>query len=204
MPNTMCEIRDTKYEIRNTSYEKGFTLVELLVALIVSSIILAAVATLAFAISSANVSTDDISSKQAKVRFATLKISELIRHCKLIYSTSGSDITIWKEDSDGDNTIDSDEMVYIEAGEDANYIQIHEPDTNPVVLIPKCKNVLFGLYDSNFEDSRASPLKTKYVSITFGLVENGVEHQYQVNNDLRSWAGNLLSADGQSIVSDDD
>ena len=47
---------------------KGFTLVELLVALMVTSIILAAVATLAFAMGSVKDSTDDTSSKQAQLR----------------------------------------------------------------------------------------------------------------------------------------
>jgi len=186
-----------------TRYEKGFTLVELLVALIVSSVILAAVATLAFAMSTANVSTDDTSIKQAQVRYATLRISELIRHCKLIYDTSDSYITIWKS-GNGDNVVDYDELVYIEAGEGADYIQLREPDTDPIVLITQCEDVLFGLYDSNFVDSRALPLKTKYVSITFKILENGIEHQYQINNALRCWAGNLLSEAGDAIVSDDD
>ena len=46
----------------------GFTLAELLVALTVSSIILAAVAALAYAVGSANDSTDDTERKQAQVR----------------------------------------------------------------------------------------------------------------------------------------
>jgi prepilin-type N-terminal cleavage/methylation domain-containing protein len=195
------EIRDTKYDIRATSH--GFTLVELLVALIVSSVILAAVATLAFAMSTANVSTDDTSIKQAQVRYATLRISELIRHCKLIYAASDSYITIWKV-GNGDNVVDLDELVSIEAGEDADYIQLREPGTDPVVLVTQCKDVLFGLYDSNYDDSRALPLKTKYVSITFKIFENGIEHQYQISNALRCWAGNLLNGGGDAIVSDDD
>jgi len=182
--------------MRNTRYKKGFTLVELLVALIVSSIILAAVATLAFAMSSAKDATDDTDSKQAQVRYATMRISELIRHCKLIWDTAGSDITIWKADADGDNTIDSDEIVYIEAGEDADYIQLREPDIGLVVLIPKCSNVQF-----HFD---VSPPMSKFLSISFDLIESNVSRHYQINNALRGWAGNLLSADGQSIVSDDD
>ena len=178
------------------TYKRGFTLIELLVALIVSSIILAAVATLAFAMSSVKDATDDTSSKQAQIRFATLRISELIRQCRLIYDISGSDIAIWKSDNDSNNEIDSNETVYIETGQDADYIQLREPGIDPVVLIPQCSNVQFAL--------DVQPLSSRFLSISFDVVENNVAHHYQMNNVLRCWAGNLLSTDGQSIVSDDD
>jgi hypothetical protein len=42
------------------------------------------------------------------------------------------------------------------------------------------------------------------VSISFDLVENNLVRQHQINAAIGSWAGNLLNADGQSIVSDDD
>ncbi len=47
--------------MRDTRYENGFSLVELLVALIVTGIVLAAVATLAFAVGAANDVADDSS-----------------------------------------------------------------------------------------------------------------------------------------------
>jgi hypothetical protein len=67
---------------------------------------------------------------------------------------------------------------------------------NYAQLIPQCSNVEF-LVD-------ADPPNTRFVSILFDLVENNVVKHYQINNALRSWAGNLLSTDGQSIVTDDD
>ncbi|MCH7559430.1 MAG: prepilin-type N-terminal cleavage/methylation domain-containing protein, partial [Planctomycetes bacterium] len=87
--------------MRDTRYKKGFTLVELLVALVVTGIVLAAVATLAFAMGTANDVADDSSQKQAQVRYATLRISELIRHCKLICGTPGSDVAVWRADDNG-------------------------------------------------------------------------------------------------------
>jgi prepilin-type N-terminal cleavage/methylation domain-containing protein len=214
----------TQYAIRNLSFaapkgrrtdtrhEKGFTLVELLVALIVSSIILAAVATLAFAMSTANVSTDDTGIKQAQVRFATLRISELIRHCKLIYAASDSDLAIWRADDDNDARIDLNEIVYIRKGPDSNYLHLYEfpsssegtvsLDTMPapvgddIRLVPECNNVEFS--------TDAEPPNTKYVSISFDLVENDVVKHYQINNALHCWAGNLLNEAGDAIVSDDD
>jgi len=184
--------------MRDKSYRSGFTLIELMVALIVSSVILAAVATLAFAMSSASDATDDTDSKQAQVRYATLRISELIRHCKLVWDTTSSDITIWKADDDGDSKIDSDELMYIQAGQSWDYIQIRKPNTNPVVLIPQCSNVKFSL------DVPETPPLSKFVGISFDLAENNIIHHYQINSALRAWAGNLLNEEGTSIVGDDD
>lgn len=208
----------------------SFTLVELLVALIVSSIILAAVATLAFAMSSANDATDDTSSKQAQVRFATLRISELIRQCKLICNASVSEMAIWKTD-DGDNRIDLNELVFIQIQSDPvaeGYLRLclyEFPSTysgeksladiatlspadygiEPVTIISECNDVQFNFYDSNSVLITSSPwTRTKFISIEFKILENGVEHQYQINNVLRCWAGNLLNSTGTSIVSDDD
>ena len=210
----------TKYEIQNTRYGKGYTLIELLVALIVSSIILAAVATLAFAMSSANDASDDTSIKQAQLRYATLRISELVRHCKLICGTPGNDLAVWKADTNGNGLININELVYIEREADANCLSLCEfpasatstvtlsgietlsPESyskssiTRATLIPQCSNVTF-LTD-------ASPPLTKFLSISFDLVENNAVRHYQINTALRGWAGNLLNAAGDAIVSDDD
>ena len=198
-------------------YEKGFTLVELLVALIVTGIVLAAVATLAFAIGTANDVTDDLSQKQAQVRYATLRISELIRHCKLICGTPGDDLAIWRADDNGDGQININELVYIERGTGRDYLRLCEfpsSDTSPVnlsdietlstsdyivtyvPLVPQCSNVEFS-FD-------AAPPNSRLVSIAFDVLENDIAHLYQISAVLRGWAGNLLDGSGNNIVSDDD
>jgi len=209
--------KEIRYEMRYTKYESGFTLVELLVALIVSSIILAAVATLVFAISSANDATDDTSTKQAQVRYATLRISELIRHCKLICGTPDSDLAIWRTDKNGDGKININEITFIEKGLEANYLKLCEfpsSDTSSVTLSQietlspvgySVRRVALILQCSNVEFMvDAEPPMTKFLSISFDLVENNVVRDYQINNELRSWAGNLLNEAGNTIVSDDD
>jgi len=207
-------MQNTSDERRATSH--GFTLVELLVALVVSSLILTTVATLAFALSRANDATDDTSRKQAEVRFATLRISELIRQCKLICGTPSGELALWRADDNGDRQINVNELVYIERGTGKNFLRLCEftaPNTQVslsqiqtlspdactvrrITLIPKCSNVEF-LVD-------AAPPLTKLVSICFDLAEDGAARHYQINSAVRGWAGNLLSADGQSIVTDDD
>jgi hypothetical protein len=182
--------------------------------LVVTGIVLAAVATLAFAIGTANDATDDTSQKQAQVRYATLRISELIRHCKLICGTPGSDVAIWRADDNGQ--ININELVYIEKGTDGDYLRLCEfpsSDTSPVnlsdietlstsgysvtyvPLVPQCSNVQFS-FD-------APPPNSRFMSISFDILENGIIRQYQISAALRGWAGNLLDGSG-NIVSDDD
>jgi prepilin-type N-terminal cleavage/methylation domain-containing protein len=201
----------------NKKYKKGLTLIELLVALIVTSIVLTAVVTLAYALDTVNDVTDETSKKQAQIRFATVRISDLIRHCKLICGTPGGQLAVWRAD-DGDGQININELVYIERGTGNNYLRLCEfplNDTSPVTLseiatlstsgydvryvplIPECSNVMFYL------DDTISPPKSRFVTISYDVIENGIPRQCQINATLRGWAGNLLNASG-NIVSDDD
>ncbi len=201
---------------------KGFTLVELLVALVVTSIILAAVATLAFALSTANDITDNTSQTQAHVRYATLRISELIRHCKLICGMSGDDLAVWRADDNGNGQINPQELLYIEMGTGRDYVQLLDfpsagdwritlssilsgtakqeliliCDERQTRLVPVCSNAQIVL------DS--SPPWCRSVSLSFDLVENGAVRQYQISAALHGFSGNLLDDSGEVINSDDD
>jgi len=190
-----------KYEMRNTRYENGFTLAELLIALIVTGIILAAVATLAYALGTVNESSDDTAVKQAQLRYATVRISELIRYSKLVYAASEGEIVLWL-DRDRDEELDiTDELVAITRvileNDDMQLCEFNSAP-EPVVLVPRCRNVQF-----RFDEPALPPTKRKFVSISFELVENGVVRQYQMSAALRGWAGHLLDGSG-NIVSDDD
>ena len=202
--------------------KNGFTLVELLVALVVTSIVLTAVATLAFAMGTANDISDDTGRKQAEVRFVTLRISELIRHCRLICATAGTDLAIWRADDNGDGLININELVYIDAGPNRDYIRFHECDSvsNPVIMLSDIDSVgtswWLGFYDSEAYVSwvpqcsnvqftfDVSPPDGKFVSVSFAILENGVARRYQTNTALRGWAGHLLNGSGEIVNSDDD
>ena len=217
--------------MQNKNYKNGFTLVELLVALTVTSIILAAVATLAYALGNVNDSTNDTSQKQAQVRYATLRISELLKNGKLICGTADNDVAIWRADDNSDAKINPGELVYLEAGSSRNYLKLLEfPSvTSPIpvalsnILNGTAKASLISSYDERriamipvcsnvqFVATPAPPYTklpyTKFVTVSFNLVEDGTTHRYEITGALRGWAGNLLSADGSSIVSivsDDD
>ncbi|MHC4324031.1 MAG: PilW family protein [Planctomycetota bacterium] len=208
----------------NKRYKKGLTLIELLIAMIVTSIVLTAVVTLAYALDTVNDATNDTSRRQAEIRFATVRISDLIRHCKLVCYASTDELAVWTSDENNDGKINIGELVYLEAGAAHDYLRICEfPSTNSTVidlgtidglatnwwsaysadvdymiLMPECSNVTFYI------DDLVSQPKSRLVSITFDIVENGFVRQCQISATLRGWAGNLLDASGGNIVSDDD
>ncbi len=163
---------------------KGFTLVELLIAMVVTGIVLTAVATLAYALGTANDSSNDTAVKQAQVRYATLRISELIKYSKRVDSASEDVIVLWLDrDRNGELDIIT-ELVAIRkvalGGGDIRLCEFNS-DPEPVVLIAQCRNVEFML------DS--APPDTKFVGISFELEENDVWHKYQISATLRCKAG---------------
>jgi prepilin-type N-terminal cleavage/methylation domain-containing protein len=99
--------------MKTTRTKKAFTLVELLVTMVVTGIILSAVATLAFAMSSASRSSDDAILQEALLRQTRLRIGELLRTCKLICAAPGNDLAIWQTDTNDDGQINVSELVYM-------------------------------------------------------------------------------------------
>lgn len=203
--------------MQDMRHGRGFTLVELLIAMVVTGVVLAAVVTLAFALGSANSATDDMGEKQAQVRFATLRAKELISHSKLICNMPGVSLAIWRADDNNDGQININELSLIERGTDADILRLCDfpssdtsivslsdietldPDDFSVTraaLIPQCSNVQFS-FD-------VPPPMSKRVAISFDLVENDMLRQYEINSKLLCWAGNLLNAAGDALASDDD
>ena len=204
-----------------TRYKSGLTLVELLVALVVTSTVSAAITTLAFALGSANDASGDTCQKQAQIRSATIRIQELIRHSRLICSVNADDIAIWSADKNNDGQINIGELVYIDRGSNRDYLNIcsfnssdnsiielssivsistnwwsiYCNDNECIQVIPQCSNVQFNI--------DVSPPQSRFISISFDIVENDISHQYQIDAVLRGRAGNLLDIDG-GITSDDD
>ena len=115
-----------KKQNENNNANRGFTLVELLVALMVSSIVLAAVATLSYALGNVNDTADDTALKQAQLRYTTLRISALVRNCKLIAAVEADDLVVWRSDDNGDDRVNISELVYIETSEERNFIKLAE------------------------------------------------------------------------------
>ena len=206
--------------MQETKHTKGFTLVELLIALVITSIILTAVATLAFAMGVANKATDDLSLKQAQVRFVTLKIQDLIRDSKLICFAGNDDMALWRADDNNDGNINISELVYIEAGPNRDHLRICEFSSSDgtainlasitsfannwwsvycgnvdyTVIVPECSNVQFS-FD-------VLPPQSRFVGITFNIVENNIVRQCQITGKVRGPAMNLLN-EGDITIDDD-
>lgn len=203
------------------TYKNGFTLVELLVALMVSSIIFGAIASLTFAVGAAHDSSEQADRVQAQVRFTTLRIGELLRQAKLVtLSGLGDDIAVWRADDNNDGQINGSEMMYIEAGTARNSISLVEyPDAAGWVLllsalkdgqaksnldtsfdarrmnaVPQCSNVQF--YPATIDEN------TEFVSVRFDVTQGNAQRHYEISSTVRGRAGHLIS--GGAIVTDDD
>jgi hypothetical protein len=153
-----------------------------------------------------------------------VRISDLIRHCKLVCYASADELAVWTSDVNADGKINIGELTYIEAGAAHDHLWLYTftPSSSteislgsigalatswwsaygsqdpPIHLIPECSNVTFYI------DDLVSQPKSRLVGITFDIVENGIARQCQINATLRGWAGNLLDASGGNIVGDDD
>jgi len=205
--------------MRKTRCNNGFTLAELLVALMVTSIVLAAVAALSFAMSSANDSTGDIAVKQAQIRFATVKIRDLISNCRMICHLEENNFAIWRADDNADGYINLDELTYLGSDYDKSYVRTLEFYNDSRVLdiagilplssglgeyawyrsqkiIPECENVELAV--------DTAPPWSKFARISFDIEENGVMHHYEITAALRAWAGHLINDYGDFIFADDD
>lgn len=205
---------------------KGFTLVELIIALTVTAMILTSVVSLAYALGTATDAAEDISRDQARIRYATLKLSHLLKNCKLVCAVPGNDLLIWRNDDNSDNLININELVWIMTGPQRDYIKLCEfnSSTNSkknlidirtinqlqqlknnnnateTMIIPQCIGAEFL-----FDVTPNPPTRIKLVNLSFRLLDDdGRTQLYQIHAALRCWAGNLLDPAGSAIVSDDD
>ena len=207
----------------------AFTLLELLIALMISSIILTAVVTLSYAMSSAYESTSEMNKKEAYIRHATIQISDLIKHSRLICKASSNEILVWKEDKNNDRSINVSEMVFIETG-DGSYLQLLEFDPSDedditfssLYFIQRyfyLKQWLIYKYpDTNTTTTLISnctnaeialdhnPPNTEKVTISFDIEENKENRKCQIISNLRCPMTSFIKSDSISslIINDDD
>ncbi|MBL7214464.1 MAG: prepilin-type N-terminal cleavage/methylation domain-containing protein [Phycisphaerae bacterium] len=97
---------------KRRQFVAGFTLVELMVALIVTSVVLSAVATLAYATCSAKEATDDMGREQAQLRQVSIRLSDLIKRSNQILRSYDWGFVLW-QDKDADGNRDHGEHVIV-------------------------------------------------------------------------------------------
>jgi len=200
----------------------GFTIVELLVTLMVSSIILSAVATLAFAISSASKGNEEIIQKQSRIRFAQVRLKELIQNCKMICNATTTDIAIWKSDSDSDNKIDFGELVYIDAATTPGSLKIIEFENtvgSSILLSEITSGVIKGWLIANrlksqsviFDDCQnisfsfdVVPPRSRIATIGFEYAGPDSIKKYEISSKMICNSSYLLTPANVLVILDDD
>ena len=209
----------TRYYPHNKN-RAGFTTAELLVALSVCAIVFTAVASLAFAIGSANRYSEERSDHQMALRCATVRITDLVKRSIMAFATPDGSIALWTGDNNNNGRINGSELVYIEtdaAGEVLRLLDfpgqsqsvtigeieagtaktdlINNTDERYINLLPECSNIRLTLDDSD-----------TFVNILFDLTENNTTTPYQICAALRCSADHLLNpATGETHgLGDDD
>jgi prepilin-type N-terminal cleavage/methylation domain-containing protein len=201
---------------------KAFTLVELMVTLVITGIILSAVATLAYAMNSASQTGNEVALTQAQLRLGTLRVLDVIQNCRMVLTASDTELAIWRSDYNEDGHINVNELVFLDctATHDTLRLVWSSSASNPEVtfsggslsvsqadvmncyegvclpLLPECNNVQFVC-------DVAAP-STRRVTISFELTQEGVAHEYEIDATLRAWAGHLLNDAADGLMTEDD
>ncbi len=153
--------------------QSGFTLVELMIALLVTSIILSAVATLAYATSSAKEATDEMSREQSTVRHVNVRLTDLIMRANGVTSASSTGFELW-HDTNADGVVDADETTWVISAAPDNVIQIQNGGQ-----YGQCENAAFGY------DDPSDPANVGFITIWYDLEENGQTQRHTINAKLR-------------------
>jgi len=190
---------------------------ELLMALLVSSIILGAVASMAYALNCANTHTVQMNRRQSSLGFITVRICELIKQSKRIFSLPTAGVALWTCDPNDNGFINASELIYVEPDTSGQALQLLEfPDqvqsfsisniesgtarddlvatgnARVTILLADCTNIQFTVNGS------------KFVNIAFDLTENNITSHYQICATMISSADNLIGLGGALVSGDDD
>lgn len=92
---------------------RAFTLVELTLAMSILALIGTTVVAAAFAVSSAQASTDKLGDNVHAGRSSMVRIERLIRQAQLVSGGQADSLSLWMGDTDGNGRINADETVYL-------------------------------------------------------------------------------------------
>lgn len=108
----------------NTNRQLGFTLVELVIAMVITAVIGLSVVIASSALSAAQASTDCLSENVQAGRVSMRTLESDIRRARLVLSSATpTALMLWKGDSNGDKVIDLDEIVLLEWVSDQHLVQ---------------------------------------------------------------------------------
>lgn len=157
--------------IKRNLKKSGFTLAELLIALIVASVVLAAVSTLAGATVAADEATDQMGREQTYLRQVSMRLTDLIRRANRVTFTDTNGFELW-HDANADGWEFADEITTVMSGADGNILTIGFNEIHS-----KCQNITFA-YDAAAPD-------TRFITVSFDINENGQTQTHSINARLR-------------------
>lgn len=146
-------------------------MVELLLALMVASIVLAAVSTLAGATVAADEATEQVGREQTHLRQVSMRLEDLIHRANSVTVIAEDGFELW-HDNNADGLATADELTQITRGADGNALTIGSTEVHS-----KCQNISFA-YDN------VSPA-TRLITVTFSINENGQLQTHNINAGLR-------------------
>jgi len=159
--------------MKRQSKNHGFTLVELMVALIVASIVLAAVASLAGATTAADQVTNQMGREQSQLRLVSVHLTDLIRRANRVTAATDEGFTLW-HDINADGLATADELTAVQRGADTNTLTIGTGRTHS-----ECKNISFIRLAN-----AAAPSDIRLITVNFDVMENGYLQHHSVNARL--------------------
>jgi len=166
----LCNLIFNRDMFKRSLKNNGFTMVELLLALMIASIVLAAVTTLAEATTVANDVTDQMGREQSQLRQVSMRLTDLIRRANRVTSASAEGFELW-HDNNADGLATADELTQVTRGADENTLTIGASEQHT-----KCQKISFG-YDVAAPD-------TRFVTVSFDITENGQLQHHSVNARL--------------------
>ncbi len=159
----------------------GFTLVEVLVALMIGAIVLTAAATMAGAMSCAKEANDRMNRSTAYLLQVQTYFSDLIMRANGVTIDLGKTCLTLQYDTDSDGVNDKD--VIISKDGSSEIITITE-DGIVTNYVYRCKD-----QNGQYQDAQSNVLfdydGNKLVTLKFDLTENGVAQTYQICSALR-------------------
>ncbi len=152
-------------------HKRGFTMAELLVALMVASIVLAAAATLAGALAGGKRVTDQVGRTTVCLMQLQHRLSDLLTRAEGVCDSNAAGFCLW-HDIDEDGAIDESEKTWVAAGATGDGLTI-----GGVEQYDFCLGVEIH-YD-------VLPPATKLVTVRFDIYDGRLTQPYAVSGTLR-------------------
>lgn len=158
--------------MKKNVHQNGFTLIELMMALMIASVVMAAVVALANAAVNANQATEQMGREQARLRQVSVRLTDLIRRANRVTAAEPDYFQLW-HDKNADGLETADELIQISRGTGGNTLQIGSSE-----LHKQCQNISFG-YDN------AAP-QTRLIAVWFDITASGQIQRHSIVACLRA------------------